>query len=67
MEKINKPEPETAGDYIIIRVKDPALFQQDSFRTIDISKEKGIKATIGRLKGETTTTVQRYLFDRSCA
>lgn len=66
-----KPEPETEGDYIIIRVKDPDYFDPDSFRTIDISAEKGIKATIGCKKGEYSngtcqigTEVQRYLFDK---
>jgi len=39
--------------------------QKDSFRTITLSKEEGIKAIIGRLKGKTTTTVQSYLFDKS--
>jgi len=66
-----KPAPETSGDYIIIRVKDPDYFDPDSFRTIDISKEQGIKATIGCKKGEYEggkcqigTEVQRYLFDK---
>lgn len=66
-----KPEPETEGDYIIIRVKDPDYFDPDSFRTIDISAEQGIKATIGCKKGEYAngkcsigTEVQRYLFDK---
>jgi len=66
-----KPEPETEGEYIIIRVKDPDYFDPDSFRTIDISKDDGIKATIGCKKGEYEggkcnigTEVQRYLFDK---
>lgn len=66
-----KPEPEIEGDYIIIRVKDPEYFDPESFRTIDISEEKGIKATIGCKKGEYEggackigTEVQRYLFDK---
>lgn len=70
--KTTKPEPETSGDYIIIRVKDPEYFDPDSFRTIDISVEKGIKATIGCKKGEYEggtckigTEVQRYLFDKA--
>lgn len=66
-----KPEPEEEGDFIIIRVKDPDYFDPDSFRTIDISAEKGIKATVGCKKGEYEggkcqigTEVQRYLFDK---
>jgi len=58
-------KPEETEDYIHIRVRDPGDFQEDSFRTIDIDKGKGIKAVIGRLKGETTTTVQKYIFDKS--
>lgn len=67
----HKPEPETEGDYIIIRVKDPDYFDPDSFRTIDISEEEGIKATTGCKKGEYSggkcqigVEVQRYLFDK---
>jgi polyhydroxyalkanoate synthesis regulator phasin len=66
-----KPAPETEGDYIIIRVKDPDYFDPDSFRTIEISADEGIKATIGCKKGEYEdgkcqigTEVQRYLFDK---
>lgn len=51
-------------NYIRVRVKDPDLFQEDSFRTIDISEDEGIKAVIGKLEGETKTTVQAYLFDK---
>lgn len=63
---ITKPEPETSGDYIIIRVEDPDKFVSDSFRTITISAEKGIKATIGKYKSDPdgSTHIQRYLFDK---
>jgi len=57
--------PEITENYIRIRVKDPKDFEQDSFRIITLSKEKGIKAIIGRLKGKKTTTVQSYLFDKT--
>jgi len=63
-ESITKPEPEVTEDYIRIRVRNPDDFQKESFRTIDIDKGKGIKAVIGRLKGETTTTTQSFLFDK---
>lgn len=66
-----KPQPEDEGDYFIIRVKDPGYFDPDSFRTISISDEQGIKATVGCKKGEYEdgackigTEVQRYLFDK---
>jgi len=44
------------------RVKEPGLFQDDSFASIDI--EKGVRFVIGRLKGEKTTTVQAVRFDK---
>lgn len=62
--KDQKPEPEETEETIRIRVKDPGGFQGDSFRTISIDKDRGIQAVIGRLKGETTTTVQAYLFNK---
>jgi HK97 family phage prohead protease len=60
---INKPEE--TETHIHIRVRPPSAFEQNSFRTIDISAEKGIQAVIGHLIGETTTTVQKYIFDKS--
>jgi HK97 family phage prohead protease len=53
-------------NYIRIRVKNPDLFAEGSFRTIDISKKDGIKAVIGKLKSdpEGSTVVQVYLFDK---
>jgi hypothetical protein len=52
--------------YIRIRMKQPSLFADASFRTIDISKPKGIKAIIGKLKSDPngSTQVQSYLFDK---
>jgi hypothetical protein len=55
---------ETTENYVRVRVRDPDDFQDDSFRIIDIDKDQGIKATIGRLKGEKSTTTQSYLFDK---
>lgn len=63
-EKEEKPEPEVTEDYIRIRVRDPDDFQDESFRTITLSEEEGIKAIMGRLSGETTLTIQAYLFDK---
>jgi len=58
-------ESRETEDFIRIRMKDPSAFQDGSFRTIILSEKEGIKAVIGRLKGETTTTVQVYLFDKN--
>ena len=43
------------------RIKEPGLFQQDSFASIDI--EKGVRFVIGKLQGEKNTTVQAVRFD----
>ena len=44
------------------RVRDPGDFQQDSFRRKNIAS--GIDVILGKLKGESTMTVQTYRFDR---
>jgi hypothetical protein len=44
------------------RVKEPGRFQQDTFRRVNITD--GIDAIMGRLKGETTMTIQTYRFDK---
>jgi HK97 family phage prohead protease len=62
--KEEKPAPEETENTIRIRVRDPGDFQEDSFRTISIDKDRGIQAVIGRLEGETTTTVQAYIFNK---
>jgi HK97 family phage prohead protease len=61
-----KPELEETEDYIHIRIQDPENFIEDSFKTIDISEEQGIKAVIGKLKSDPqgSTKVQKYLFDK---
>jgi HK97 family phage prohead protease len=46
------------------RVRDPGGFQEDSFRRIQLQKSPPIYAVIGRLKGETTTTVQALRFPK---
>ena len=57
--------PEETDDYIHIPVRDKGQFQEGSYRTITISASKGIKAVIGRLKGKTSMTVQKYLFAKA--
>ena len=63
-DKDEKPAPDTTENYVRVRVLPPGDFEDGSLRTIDISKPKGIRAIAGRLKGETTTTIQSYLFDK---
>lgn len=57
-------EPDVTENSIRVRVKNPSEFQAGSFRTIDISKPKGIQAVIGRPKGKESTEVQTYIFDK---
>ena len=60
-------DPEETEDFIHIPLKDADDFVDDSFRTIDISKEEGIQAVIGKLTSDPdgSTHVQKYLFDKS--
>jgi hypothetical protein len=47
------------------RVRDPEDFQPDSFRTITLKEDKPrVFAIIGKLKGETTTTIQALRFPK---
>lgn len=57
--------PETTDNYHHIPIKSKELFVEASFKTIDISKDEGIKAVIGKLKSDPggSTHVQKYLFD----
>ncbi|RLA87423.1 MAG: hypothetical protein DRG40_00285 [Deltaproteobacteria bacterium] len=62
-------KPEETEDYIHIPVRDPDDFLKDTFRTIDISVPKGIKAVVGKLKKDGKDgpmVVQKYMFDKSC-
>jgi HK97 family phage prohead protease len=45
------------------KVKQEEEFQADSFRTINISKKKGIKAVIGVLKGGNLTATKSFIFE----
>lgn len=55
---------EETDEYIRSGHRSPEDFQEDSFRTITIDADKGIKAVIGKPKGKDTTEVQSYLFDK---
>jgi hypothetical protein len=56
---------ETKDKFHHIPVKSKELFVPGSFRTIDISVSKGIKAVIGKLKSDPKggTVTQKFLFD----
>jgi HK97 family phage prohead protease len=60
-----KPAPDVTENTIRMRVRDPGAFQEGSFRTVNIGdKGNGISAVMGRLKGETTMTIQSYIFSK---
>ena len=65
-EKKSVRQDDEEDEWIEIRVRTPDDFVSTSYRTIDISKEQGIRATIGKLKSDPdgSTQVQRYLFLR---
>lgn len=69
---VEPPEPpqvrvEETDDYIHVPVRDVAQFVADSFRTIDLSKEQGIKAVIGKFKTDPQgpTHVQKCMFAKA--
>lgn len=51
------------SDSFRYRIKDPEKFQDGSFRTIELGKS-GVKAVIGKLQDETTTTTQSLVFPK---
>jgi hypothetical protein len=60
-------DPEETENFIHIPVDDAADFVENSFRTIDIDVDKGIKAVVGKLKSDPkgSTHIQKFLFDKS--
>lgn len=60
-------DPEVTANYVRIRVQDPNLFVEGSFRTIVLSAKEGIHAIIGKLKSDPSgsTVVQNYMFERA--
>lgn len=52
---------EVTDQYIRIRQRDPGDFSE--MRTIVVSKDRGIKAVYGKLKGESAWAIQSYLFE----
>ena len=56
---------EETENEVRIRIKDPGLFQSNSFRRTTLKSEgPKVFAIIGRLKGETSTTVQSLRFPK---
>lgn len=45
------------------RVRDPEDFQEGSFRTISLG-DSGVKAVVGKLKGEDSMTIQALIFPK---
>jgi len=58
-------DPEVTENYVRIRVRDPNLFVDGSFRTIVLSADQGIHAIVGKLKSDPTgsTVIQNYMFE----
>ena len=56
--------PEITENYIRLPVREEGGFQKGSIKTITLDKSKGIKALIGKLKGETSTTIMTLLFPK---
>jgi len=55
---------EETEEFVHVRVRDPDLFVEGSFRTIDVDAEKGVKAVVGKLKSdpEGAMVMQKYVF-----
>lgn len=62
---ITKPGWDETETSFRFRVRDPGLFQEGSFRTVPIKKDKPrVNSIMGRLKDETTLTVQSIIFPK---
>ena len=62
---ITKPGWDETETSFRFRVRDPGLFQEGSFRTVPIKKDKPrVNSVMGRLKDETTLTVQSVIFPK---
>jgi hypothetical protein len=58
-------DPEVTENYVRIRVRNPDLFVEGSFRTMVLSASEGIHAIIGKLKSDPNgaTVIQNYMFE----
>lgn len=61
-----KPAPDITENYIRVRIRSPRNMVEDSFRTIVISKNQGIKAIVAKLKKDPKGSIhiQSVLFER---
>lgn len=57
-------KPDITENSIRVRVINPGKFQEGTFRTIDVGKDTGIQAVVGKLQGESAMTIQTYIFDK---
>jgi hypothetical protein len=64
-DKTEKPGWEETDEMCRYRVRNPALFQEDSFRTVTIKKDKPrVMAVMGKLMNEDTMTIQNLMFPK---
>ncbi len=58
-------DPEVTEKFVRVRVRDPELFVENSFRTILLSADEGIHAVIGKLKSSPKggSVGQNYMFE----
>lgn len=64
-EVIQKPGWDETGTSFRFRVREPGLFQDGSFRTVPIKRDKPrVNSVMGRLKGEDTLKVQSLIFPK---
>lgn len=62
---ITKPGWDETDTSFRYRVREPGLFQEDTFRTVPIKRDKPrINSIMGRLKGENTMTLQSLIFPK---
>lgn len=62
---IQKPGWDETETSFRFRVRNPNLFQEGTFRTVPIKKDKPrVNSVMGRLKGEDTMTVQSVIFPK---
>jgi hypothetical protein len=60
-------DSEETADYIHVTMRDPALFVESHFRTVEFDAELGVKAVVGKLKSASkdAAVVQKYIFAKA--
>jgi HK97 family phage prohead protease len=65
VELVTKPGWDETENEIRYRIRDPQKFQEDSFRTVTLKKDKPrVLAIMGKLTGESTMTIQALRFPK---